>query len=533
MICSGVDYPDAEFSNRAALANVMLNTAAQLYRPRQGLQTYRLNDWLEFVLWLDKVSILLPLVSVGAVFPFDPVAKVVRKKADQHKARQNLINNELERFARCAKNNQLRFISLKGSALSTILYGSPYARQSTDIDILVEANDCNKVGYVANQCGFKQPLEYYALRDEGDLGKDFNSWLMAPFQIRRKQDSDSLSEYVKVIDSQPIVIDVHDRLSRIGQPELRVFSWRTSCVSIGATKVNSLAGSALVAYLMLASYDDSEGYAPNSKRGTLGLKLYYDLLASLFSMGEACFKQAVEMLCGMGEIDKVAKVIANLIDIFPGQFGFLSSIGIGLPSTSYRNRFMNLSTRKSIALSEALVTLTGPQQCNAISEGEKREIRWDVCCNVAVSVRLTVKENLVHAVWTVPNAVLSDIACFVLQFRLSLCEPSSSTAEIRANMFLEDGEMLCDVATSPCFSRSGKGDKVCRGVAAKVEDLGCSGGSVRYTIDFDLRAVAKDAVHRKMLVNGGVFKNHCGPIYHEIWRGEMTIDGFPMLDVKL
>lgn len=71
------------------------------------------------------------------------------------------------------------------------------------------------------------------------------------------------------------------------------------------------------------------------------------------------------------------------------------------------------------------------------------------------------------------------------------------------------------------------------GVAAKVENLDYPGNSARYATAFDLRSVAKDAVHRKMLVNGGVFKNHCGPIYHEVWRSEMTIDGFPMLDVKL
>ncbi len=533
VISSKADRSEIGPSDREQLAIIMLETAAQLYRPRQSFQTYRLNDWLEFALWLDGAGILLPLVSVGAAFPFDPVRKMIRQRVAQYKARQDLINNELKGFSRCARENQLRFVSLKGSSLSTILYGSPYARQSTDIDILVEADDCDKAGYAASLCGFKQPLEYYALRDGKKLSEGLDRWPFAPFQIRRRWDSDSLSEYLKVVDGYPVVMDIHDRLSQIRQPELRVFSWGTACVTFGDIKVNSLTGSTLIAYLILASYDDSEGYAPNSKRDALGLKLYYDLLASLFSMGKDCFGQAIELLCGLGETSKVAKVIANLIDLFPEQFNFLSTIKIGLPSSSYRIRFTDASRRRDFALADALARLTGPQWCNEISEGEVKEIRWDVCDNVTISARIAIMENLAHVIWTVPDAVLFDIDCFVFQLRLNLHDSSSGVAEIRANMFSEGGEMRCDVVTSPCFSRSGKGDKTFRGSAVEVTALDCPGNSARYATAFDIGIAAEDAGRRTMLANGGVFKNHCGPIYREVWRDRMTIKGFSMLNVKL
>lgn len=517
-------------SNRERLANVMLDTAAQLHRPGRSLQAYRLSDWLEFVLWLDGAGILLPLVTVGAAFPFDPVKWIVDQKVAQYKARQDLLNGELERFSRCARANQLRFVSLKGPALSTALYGSPYARQSTDIDILVEAEDCDKAGYVARLCGFKQPLEYCALRDEGALGKGLDEWSPAPFQIRRRWDSDSLSEYVKVVDGHPVVIDVHDRISRIGQPGLRAFSWKTSCVSFGSIKVNGLAGSALVAYLILASHDDSEGYAPNNRQGTLGLKLYYDLLVSLFTMGKSCFIKAVELLRGLGESGKAAKVIANLIDLFPGQFNFLPTAETSLPNVSYRSRFADPSERKIIAFADALAKLTGPQRCNAVRKGDEKEIRWGVCSDTMVTAQIAVAENLVHVVWSVPSAMLLDIGCFIFQFRLNLRD---STAEIRANMFSEDGDMYCDVVASPCFSRSGKAGKVRRGAAVEVTVLGHSEGGAQYAIAIDLGVAAEDFDNKAMLVNGGVFKNHCGSIYREVWRDEMTIDGLSMFDVKL
>ena len=533
MIDGYADCSETGSSNRGQLASAMLNTASQLYRPGQSLQAYRLNDWLEFALWLDEVGILLPLVSVGVAFPFEPIKKTIRQRVAQYRARQDLINNELKKFSLCARENQLRFVSLKGSSLSTILYGSPYARQSTDIDILVEADDCDKADYTASLCGFKQPLEYCTLRDEKKLSDELDKRPFAPVRIRRRWDSDSLSEYVKVVDGFPVVMDVHDRLSQIGRSELQVFSWGTACVTFSGIKVNSLTESTLIAYLILASYDDSEGYAPNSRRGTLGLKLYYDLLASLFSMGEECFGQAIELLCSLGETSKAAKVVANLIDLFPEQFDFLSTAKIELPFSSYRIRFSNVSERRGIALADALTRLTGPQWCNELREGEEKEIRWNVCGNVTISARIIIMKNLAHVIWTVPDAVLFDIDCFVFQLRLNLRDSNSGIAEIRANLFSEGGEMHCNVVTSPCFSRSGKGDKAFRGSTVEVTELDCPGNSARYATAFDLGIAAEDAVRRTMLANGGVFKNHCGPIYREVWRDRMTIKGFSMLDVKL
>lgn len=515
--------------------NVLICAAARLCVPSRPLNSFTLNDWVSFVLWLDKVGLLLPLVAIGIDFPYLVAESIAKQKVDLHIAHQKRLNEELFKFSNAAKANRLHFVALKGSALSVQLYESPYARHSTDIDILIDPEDAAKAGFVAAQCGFNQPMEYFRLLEERGIRRaEQGCFEIAPFQTRKRQDFDSMAEYVKCAEGNVIVIDVHDRISSIACNELQSFLWDTTRVCLGSYEVDVLTASSLIAYLTLAAYSDSEGYAANIQNGPLGIKLYFDLFVSMHVYGEENTQKAIKMLFDLGKGYESKIVLANLHDIFSDYFEY-RRIAIGeLLGSTYVGRFLDTRKRNLSANFEALDRLTSLNGANLLYADECKEIRWEICHNVMITASVWVDNQILNIRWTIPNAVHVEIDCFVFQVRAYPVEIDGFPPELRFNLFQESGLMRCDAVASSRYSCSGKGDKEHRGISIDVKTRGRLDSGMRFEVAVKLADMGvAEYQNKKLLLNGGIYKNHCGPVYHEIWRDMMTLDGCAMGSVKL
>ncbi len=517
--------------NLEYFSKAVMKAASSLHSPGKPLTKYDLNDWISFILWLDKASVLLPLVAQGVISPYDAANSLAANKAAKHRKMQKHIVDKLCLFTERAKEESLRFVTLKGAPLALALYGSRWARHYTDIDVLIAADDIAKADYVARECCFTQPAEYFSLRDSGTL---FNSkrpiWTQAPFTIRRRLDVDTLSEYVAMDGTNPIVLDVHDRIGGLDPRCMEPFLWNTKRIRFGEDEVNALSDAATIAHLVLTAFDDSEGYRPNSTTGMLGFKLYCDFLACLLIFRKADVVGGFALLENMGKEREASIVLSNFEDIFPGYADFIPHKR--MPShwgSSYRKRLIEIAVRKGTAAQKASELMAGPQGVYRLHRDGSGALCWDVPFALQVKCKATVKDEFIDVIWELPEALAADSEYFVFQIRLHLAGAKAKAAEVRMNLFHDEGSFKCYAKTSGRPSRSGKADKGHDGACCKISVTQHKAeGSVEVRAEISKVAVETDGILSSDLsIDGGIYKNHHGRIFHEIWRTHMTINGCP------
>ena len=515
----------------ARFAEVLRRAAPCLHNADKPLEGYGLNDWISLVLWLDKASVLLPLASQGLHSPYEAANSIAAGKVVGHRAGQRRIVDGLCGFAERAHKEKLRFVALKGAPLAQSRYGSTWARHYTDIDVFVSADDVAKADYVARECRFEQPAEYFSLRDSGALAEPKASdWLRAPFVIRRRLDVDTLSEYVAVDGGEPLVLDVHDRIGGLDPRAVEPFLWSTKRICLDGVEMNTLSDAATVAYLAMAAFDDSEGYRPNSTGGFLGFKLYCDLLACLLAFDERAVSEGFSLLKSLGKEREAGVVLSNLEDVFPGCADSMpferSRSNWG---ASYKTRLIDVPARKEGAARRVAMLVAGSEGSYRLGSRGIGSLRWNVPSGPALNCEVSFVDGWVSAVWDVPRSIAVDFECFVFQLRLYPGDLRTEVSEIRINLFCENGTFECFAQTSARFSRSGRADKGCDGARCRVAtEAHGDGGGLTVRVGIEKAAIGiGDDLAADMSINGGIYKNHYGRIYHELWRDRMKINGSP------
>lgn len=519
---------DGAFSDR--FVGVVGRAASSLCDQGKPLEDYGPGDWVSYILWLDKAGALLPLMSQAPPFRRGPAGPIAAHKAALHRQAQERGVDLLCAFAQRARAEQLRFVALKGAPLASRLYGSAWARHYTDVDVLVSRDDAAKADYVARKSGLAQPAEYFSLRDSGALLRPgCSGWPKAPFLIRHRPGFDTFSDYVTVgATDRPAVLDVHDGICGLDARCLDLFLWGTQSIRLEGAEVNMLSDAAQLAYLVLAAFDDSEGYSPNSQAGMLGFKLYCDLVACLLKLKESDIQEGFELLRVIGKEREAGIVLSNLDDVFPGCAAAVS-LGRQEPDwdLSYRRRLVDVEGRKACAARKARELIVGPKGCRLLDARGTGYLRWDVPLTLSLGCEVSASGDVLTVAWELPESLAADIGCFVFQTRLYPDCTGARVAEVRINVFYEEGSLSCFARTSNRISRSGRADKDQGGIRCEVlpEKHTAQGGLI-IRFEVDKTSVNIDGLLPTALaVDGGVYKNHYDRIYHEIWRSYLTING--------
>lgn len=499
----------------------------------KNLSEYGLADWIEFILLLDKCKILLPVFSNGNPAPFAIINDIVQRKAEHYRESHGRIVEALRHFSECACKNGLRFIILKGAPLAKRLYGSEWARHYSDVDVLVELDDIPKADYVARECGFIQPSEYFSMRDNVDaLTPSRLASLQAPFLIRHRTDVDHVSPYVTLVDNVSVALEVHDRVGGVDPRLMEPLIWNVKRITIDGFEMNIPSDAALIAMLIMFTYDDSETILANMSAGSLGLKLYLDLATALSSFREQDIRAGLSILDSLGQSHKTSVVLSNLGELFSDiDVHTLCTTAKSPWGLSYRTRLFDEDTRKRNASEIIRKQLKGTNGEYLLGTEGKGILAWRIADDALAKCDVQVRNNALSAIWTIPETLLFDIENFVFQLRIYPDKPTERVAEVRLDLFFENGSFKCFAKTSTRYSRGGKASRENAGIPCDIT-TGVSKDAEQCRVSVSLNDFTNSVAPSDgscYSINAGIFKNHHARLFHELWHSKMSINGHELL----
>jgi hypothetical protein len=119
------------------------------------------RDWDEFVFWTVRHGVVgSVLANIKSLSLSVPPATLARLEALHRQAslRDMQLIAALGQVQALFAQNELDFLTLKGPALSQVLFGSPFVRHSGDVDILVRPADILAAEAVLLQAGYSPVL---------------------------------------------------------------------------------------------------------------------------------------------------------------------------------------------------------------------------------------------------------------------------------------------------------------------------------------------------------------------------------------
>lgn len=493
-----------------------------------SLEELNAEQWIAL---MDEVSVYdLPFLAEIAGGSFVPHT-ISLLDAGRKKSYGGFLSARLEileKFSAVARREKLRFVLLKGMALSRSIYGDAGMRKSSDIDILVDTDDLCKADYVARSVGFVQPQMFFEARrmvDEGALDKSSLEKMASRFVVRHRQGYDHIGPHFAYHDNCLIPLEIHDKIAGIEGSQMMPFLWDTRIARMGSTEVNVLSPVAEAASLILFAHDDSESFAANASSSCLGLKLYLDL-AVVVSRNPSLAESAVSLLNRIEGGSRAAVVFGNLCDLFPE----MRELVLATESSSwgpYVDRLVNAPERMSYALAieKRRIAENGDffVGCSGVVAS------WRISDSVVSSVCMEMQGNTFSAQWILPACLLSDIECFVFQTRLLLMGSESPFAEIRLDLFIDGGRFACFARPAKVFSRSGKASRKARGYRCDVATVALGGGGASVSAKLDLSAI----LHSPELLEGvnpigfdaSIYQNHVVDLFYRKFEDVKFVNG--------
>lgn len=320
-----------------------------------------LKEWFELCSQLNDHELLMPLADAICSIAPAPVCRVVNGLRITH---ENKVKNRikaLSSFKKMADKINLRFVLFKGMASSCVLYNSPYARSSGDIDIIVNADDIAKADYAAREAGWIEPGEAYKARrmlNSGVLTKEALENLSCPYPLRSNKFLPHFTNYYFVHNEGQIdSLEVHDRYHGLEANAVQGLLWNTNLLKIGDESYYVFTEPLQFILTALSLFEDAETIRANTnERGSLGLKLCVDLHYWLHLIERKDLYSEIRLLIDALDIKEyVSTALNDVLDLYPLDIQIAEKICTPSASTwqiSYLSRSLlkEERTRNAIAI---------------------------------------------------------------------------------------------------------------------------------------------------------------------------------------
>ena len=296
-----------------------------------SLLRFPIGQWVALCRRLTELGVLGCLAGELAEVAPAPVVRLISEWNLQR--RKHAIRREelLAAFAREARRHDLHFIVLKGMALSATVYGDPLARQSGDIDVLVEADDIPKADYVARRCGWKQPGEARLARplhDAGTLTAGVLEEMQAPYALRSNAILPHFTNYYFAHpDGGAESLEVHDRFHGMDACSASNLLWSAQDVELGGEKLLTCSDELGLVVSLLSLHEDAEKARANtSARPAMGFKACYDAHRQIGRLSEAGgLGDVLDASRSLGVLSMVEESLSDVADAFPMDVAVIDS----------------------------------------------------------------------------------------------------------------------------------------------------------------------------------------------------------------
>lgn len=203
-----------------------------------------------------------------------------------------------------SQKNKVRFLLIKGLALSKIIYDDLYSRQINDIDLLIDEYDGIKFDSIMREIGYVQPYK-------ADWSKGQFSFL--PFLTLHGRDSKHYYEYYKFGENISKV-EVHRTLTGY-RPIINEILWSNSTINIDGININTLSLEHTFVYLIINAHNASE--TKQSLQKKIVLRDYIDIYFFCKKYIEQMDWHAIaDLLRRSDSITRFSVIVNNLIDLY-------------------------------------------------------------------------------------------------------------------------------------------------------------------------------------------------------------------------
>ncbi len=234
-----------------------------------------------------QTRVPLEKMSAGAIeyaYESKLASRLLLKEDERFSELKTLCAYQLQAlndFSTAASELSLEFVVLKGIPLSQKLYGKPWARVSSDIDIAVLREDVPKAHAAALRAGFIQAAEPYRARQlaaKDMLSNTMLQGISSPFPIKTSTQAPHLSPYLRIEDDGSLVVlEIHDSYKGLPQelegPLVLSGNWE----NVEGFKLPTPPDAFSFIVLCLAAHEECEGLRANMQPGPLGVKYLIDL----------------------------------------------------------------------------------------------------------------------------------------------------------------------------------------------------------------------------------------------------------------
>lgn len=509
-----------------------------------SLKGLHISEWFALCRQLKEHGLLA--VSTPRLRRFAP--RIVAKKVDawdaHHRARMAQRASALAAFDGEARRQSLHYLVIKGMALSKKVFGDELARQSGDIDILVDADDLPKADYVARATGWLQPGEARIARrlhDEGALDAEALERLASPYSLRSNGFLPHMTNYYLIQpDGAVDTLEIHDRFHCLSADQVRSLLWDADTVELCGNGYFTCSEEAAFVLSALSLHEDAETARANtSTRGTMGLKACVDLHRQLSALSDEGAQRVQKMIENLGVRREVMAVLGDVVEVFPSDRNASEKLGTAIPSAwsmSYLERLLNPRKRAENGTARsayALERLSRSKEARAFpsaaagwralpATGGVGEARFSFLCRPDVGMESG--SGSLCLAWRLPPEFVGAVDDLVFQ-AVVFCSSASDRAQgaasgtggrggtdagpcaisLRVNVFRGEGTWEARVQSLAPDSIDGHANKLPRGDAASAWSRRKDDGSLIVATKIDVPDAA--------LVLAGVYEHLYGQLY--------------------
>lgn len=242
---------------------------------RQGFATNGIYDvdnldWNEVINQLEGHRIFTNAFSlIKSLAPEEYIEEIESRHARMMRSLEYSLEL-LEKFAIAAKEERIRFVLIKGFALSKRLYGDLFARQFNDLDVLVEEDDMVRAHHILREIGYKQPYI---------INKETKEYVDLKYPVSRVRQAHHWFIYYHMDRYPWQKFELHRKINFATMEQIKDHLWNVEKVQIGSVEVNIPNLQYSFISLVLNTYQDSDtisGYQGKSRlRGYVEL---YDFI---------------------------------------------------------------------------------------------------------------------------------------------------------------------------------------------------------------------------------------------------------------
>lgn len=313
----------ASTADDLAFFSVALTRMADLYLPGVSIESFGVKQWLGFCAWLAHNNVLMSFIPRLRRTAPVPVVRKLEEAAQVHEHAMYRRVDALKRFTEAAEFEHLPFVLIKGMALSQELYGNAFARQSGDIDILVDYDDIPKADYVLRKAGWVCPGEAHKIRRMVNSGVSASEALTASQVAYPHRSSRFLPHVTNYFyrhnNGQIDTLELHDRFYALSSKQCSALLAAPRLLDIASCKVAALSKSAHMLLMMLSLHEDVESVHANvTGRPSNGLKGALDAAVWLNSASADELTELYELAATLCVRSHVLLAASICDAVFPG-----------------------------------------------------------------------------------------------------------------------------------------------------------------------------------------------------------------------